>query len=98
MLTYRAAVLVVAAAIIKVAMARHSGSDTCQNLSPVLSACHALSSVVKTPSTYGGAVSNNVLTLEYFKVWTTVGKKLVIDAADTLPNKITSCVTNNFTS
>ncbi len=62
----------------------------CQNLSPVLSACHALRSVVKTPSTYGGAVRSSVLTLENLSVATTVGKKLVMEAAETLPNKMTS--------
>lgn len=64
MLTYRAAVFVVAAEMMNVTMARQSGIETWKKRSPVLSACHALARVVKIPSTYGGQVSSKVLTGE----------------------------------
>ncbi len=90
MATYRAATFVVAAEMINVTMAKQSGIEIWKNLSPVLSACQALANVVMTPRIYGGHVSSKVTTLEYSSVLTTVGKKLVTEAADTLPKRRTS--------
>lgn len=83
--TYRAATLVVAAAMMNVATARHKGMVMWKNRSPVLSACQALANVVMTPSTYGGLVRMSVRMLLYPRVFTTVGKKFVTEAAATLP-------------
>lgn len=90
MATYRAAVLIVAAEMIKTTTARHRGIVTWKKRSPVLSACQAFMKVVITPRTYGGVVNSSVMTFEYWRVPTTVGKKLVTDAAETLPNSMTS--------
>lgn len=60
--TYRAAMFVVAAEIMKQATASQSGMVMCQNRSPVLSACQALASVVMTPRMYGGHVKRSVTT------------------------------------
>ena len=76
----RGAVLVVAAAMMNAMTAIYRGNVTWKYLSPVLSACQALTKAVMTARTYGGAVSRRDLTLPYFSLSTTVGKKLVTEA------------------
>lgn len=63
--TYRAATLVVAAAIIKVTIAKQRGMVMWKKRSPVLSACHEFASVVMTARMYGGVVKSSVTTSLY---------------------------------
>ena len=85
---YLAPVFNVEIAITKAATPMSKGSTMCQNRSPVLSACHAFKRVVSTANTYGGVVRRRVSMVPYFRVWTTVGKKLVTPPADTIPVNI----------
>ncbi len=89
MARYRGAVLVVAAAIMKAITAIYSGKVMWKYRSPVLSACQALTKAVMTASTYGGAVRRSEATLPYLRVSTTVGKKLVTEAEETMQKSMT---------
>jgi hypothetical protein len=89
MARYRGAVAVVVAAMMKAMTAIYSGKVMWKYLSPVLSACQALIKAVMTARTYGGAVRRRDSTRPYLRVWTTVGKKLVTDADDTMQKSMT---------
>lgn len=62
--TYRAAIFVVAAAMMNVITAMQRGAAIWKKRSPVLSACQALIKVVMTPRMYGGVVNKRVITSE----------------------------------
>lgn len=87
--TYRGAVFVVHAAKVNAATPTIIGQMTWKYRSPVLSACQALTKVQMTAKTYGGAVRSKVCVFPYPSVLTTVGKKLVTEAEETVPRSIT---------
>lgn len=89
MARYRGPVLVVAAAMMKATTATYKGRVMWKYLSPVLSACQALMKAVMTARTYGGAVRRSDSTRPYLRVSTTVGKKFVTEAEETMQKSIT---------